>query len=238
MSYRLVVVTASGCPNPSECPVPTPPAGRNANAFKTTLLRKGSAVCRGYQLKFGFDAFNPGLGDTRFAPVQNSTVPAKYAATDDIGVLLETVLHDVHHDVEDRVVYESIMRKWGLAYIRLPIDLRLIDLRDQALEALGFDREQIVATTAEHYECTREWSTWLHAHKRSHGLVWHSRQAELHAHGAQREVFLLFGDRVPTTAGAYALTGPGVRNLIEGPGRIVLERLAEELDARIELADD
>jgi RES domain len=205
------------------------------------LLRKGSVVCRGYQLKFGYDAFNPGFGDTRFAPFQTSAgtaVPTMYAATDDIGVLLETVLHDVHHDVGDRVVYESIVRKWGLAYIRLPVDLRLIDLRDEALEALGFDRGQIVATTTEHYECTREWSTWLHAHKRSHGIVWHSRQAELHAQGAQREVVLLFGDRVPTTAGAYALAGPGVRNLIEGPGRIVLERLAEELDARIELADD
>lgn len=164
-----------------------------------------------------------------------------YGGADPIVVLLESVFHDVHHATRDRVVYERLMRELGLVYLRTPRRLRLIDLRDPALAHLGLERHQLVSTSAGHYVCTRAWATFLHSRRiggvEPEGLVWHSRQAEL-AGGDPVEVFMLFGDRAPSTPGSYPLTGPGVRNLTEGPGRVLVDEIAEHLNARIEPAGD
>lgn len=236
-------MTAVDCPDPSGCPVPDPPSGP-APALLSTRIATGATVCRAYELRFGYGSFNPGVGDTRFAPLTTSTgvaVPTLYGGVDDESVLLETVLHDVHHAVADRIIYESVVRQWGLAFIRLPRELSLVDLRDDALGALGVTRDQLVATTAEHYPCTRAWARWLHTHpfgdRAPDGILWHSRQAELHIPGTRREVFVLWGDRAPTDPSAYSLTGPGVCNLVEGPGRVLLDRLAEDLSASVEPAE-
>ena len=102
-----------------------------------------------------------------------------------------------------------------------------------------------MSTTAEHYPCTRQWAAWFHQ-RGADGLVWHSRQSELHSFrtgetstqsDALLEVCVLFGDRVPSIQGIYPLVGSGVRNLIEGQGRVLLDQLAEQLGARIEWAD-
>ena len=154
-------------------------------------------------------------------------------------MLLESVLHDVHHDAADRVVYEAIARTWGLENVRLPRALALLDLRDDALVRLGLERGQLVSAAAAHYPCTREWAVWLHGQSvrgvAPDGIVWHSRRAEL-VPSERHEVFVLFGDRAPSVPGAYPLTPAGFRNLTDGPGRVTLERLAEALDARIEPA--
>lgn len=238
-------MTAADCSDPADCPVPSPPAGKRVGDFRTVVLPAGAEVCRGFAFRRGYDSFNPGFGDTRFAPLTteaSGSVPTLYGGVDDVGVLLETVLHDVHHDVADRVIYEAIVREWGLAFVRLPRDLVVVDLRDEALEELGITRAQLITTTAEHYCCTREWARWLHAHRigriKAEGILWHSRQAELHQPGIRREAFMLWGDRAPSRPGEYPLTGPGVRNLTEGVGRILLDQLAVDLDARIEPAID
>jgi RES domain len=213
--------------------------------FRTAVLPAGAEVCRSFQFKWGYDSFNPGRGDTRFAPLTTAageTVPTFYGGVDDVVALLETVFHDVHHDVQDRIIYEAVVRQWGVAFVRLPRDLVVVDVRDEALNELGMSRSQLITTTAEHYCCTREWARWLHAHRigrtKPVGILWHSRQAELHAPTIRREVFVLWGDRAPSEPGKYPLTGPGVRNLTEGIGRVLLDQLAEDLDARIEPADD
>lgn len=238
-------MTAADCPDAPNCPVPGPPAGIDPGKFGIEVLREGAVVCRGFELKWGYDSFNPGSGDTRFAPITTGAsraVPSLYAGADDVGVLLETVLHDVHHRLDDRIVYEAIVRKWGLAFVRLPRALNVVDLRDNALATLGLSRGQLVTTTAEHYPCTREWARWFHeqwiAGVEADGLLWHSRQVELHQPQIRREVFVLWGDRAPSGPGDYPLAGPGVRNLTEGPGRLLLDQLAEDLDARIEPASD
>jgi len=238
-------MTAADCPDPANCPVPNPPAGRLVGHFHSAELPEGAVVCRAFEFKRGYDSFNPGFGDTRFAPVTTAdgqAVPSMYGGTDDVAVLLETVLHDVHHDVADRIIYEAFFRRWGLAFVRLPRDLVVVDLRDEALTELGMTRAQLITTTAEHYCCTRQWARWLHKHRfggaKVAGILWHSRQAELHQPTIRREVFVLWGDRAPSGPGDYPLTGPGVRNLTEGPGRNLLDRLAEDLNARIEPAGD
>jgi hypothetical protein len=44
-------------------------------------------------------------------------------------------------------------------------------------------------------------------------------------------VMILFGDRAPHD---YRLVGPGVRNLVEGIGALLVEEIAETLDALVE----
>jgi len=223
--------------------VPDLPIG--ASPFRQVVLPVGSLVWRTYQVRFGCNEFNPGRGDTRFAPVVTTgegPIPTLYCGSDQVVVLLESVLHDIHQAVSDRIVYEAVLRNWGLVRVRLPRDILLVDLRNAALARNRIARKSLVATTADHYPCTRQWSLWLYETKHSDsycdGIVWHSRQAEIHAPALEREVYMLFGGRAPSGRGDYPLAGPGVENLTEGPGRLLLERIAEQFDARIEPTDD
>ena len=234
-------MTASDCPNARECPVPKPPSALHSRNLRLRTIPKNHVVFRTYELKWGYDSFNPGKGDTRFVPLSVDGVnfiPTMYAGEDEQVALLESVFHDVHHEVANRVVYLSMVRNWGLACVGVPRNMSLIDLRDDALAELGLHRDEIVTTQAEHYCCTREWAQWLHSQSPEgvtpDGIVWHSRQAELHDDEVRHEVFMFFGDRAPATPGAYPLTLTGVRNLVEGPGLAFLERIAEDLKARVE----
>lgn len=197
----------------------------------------GRPFHRVYRLRHGYDEFNPGLGDTRFAPLRyEAAVPTMYGGEDETVALLETVFHDVTLGA-DRIIYRSMLRERGLAHLGARRDLRLIDLRDEALAGLGLSRPQIVTSSPEHYACTRDWSRWLHEQRPRgelpDGILWHSRQAELTGHD-RREVMILFGDRAPNGPGSYRLVGPGVRNLVEGVGAVRIEEIAESLDALVE----
>jgi hypothetical protein len=107
-------------------------------------------------------------------------------------------------------------------------------------------RAQLLATTPEHYACTREWGLALHARRiggvPAAGLLWQSRIAEL----AQADslllgdlltvanvVFVLFGDRVPTDPGAWSPGDPQYDDLTAGDGRLLAEQIAEQLGAVI-----
>lgn len=231
-------MTAPDCPDPKRCPVPDPRA-LDRSALRLLRVPPRTVFFRVYPLRHGYDGFNPGAGDSRFAPLvlDGFPVPTLYGGDSAEAVLLETVFHDVHERAS-RVVYGTQLRERGLARLRTPRSLRLIDLRDDALAALGLARSQLVASTRAHYPCTREWAAVLHGvrigRSRPEGLIWHSRQAELHSGDpAPQEVFMLFGDRAPHEPGDYELDGVGVRSLVEGPGLLMVERLAEDLDALV-----
>jgi hypothetical protein len=194
----------------------------------------GRPFHRVFRVRHGADEFNPGIGDTRFAPlVDGGPVPTLYGGEDETVALLESVFHDVALGA-DRIIYRAMLRERGLAHLAADRDLHLIDLRDEALAGLGLTRPQIVTSGPAHYPCTREWSRWLHTQRPAgaapDGVIWHSRQAELTGH-EPRLVMILFGDRAPTE---YRLVGPGVRNLVEGAGAVLVEEIAETLDALVE----
>lgn len=73
---------------------------------------------------------------------------------------------------------------WAEAEVSLTTQVRLIDLRDPALARLGLDRDALVATSGAHYPYTRRFAEHLHGRviggHVTHGVVWHSRQADLH----------------------------------------------------------
>lgn len=233
-------MTSARCGDRSRCPVPSPPDGVDQRRLRTVLQPSGRAAFRVYALRHGYDSFNPGYGSTRFAPFVDSAgqpVPALYLGEDEDVALLESVFHEVGL-VGDRVIYERELRERGLAYVTTPGAHRLVDLRGPALALLGLAREQLVATDGAHYPCTQEWAAWLHGHtfrgRRAQGLLWHSRKAELVPSSEPREVEVLFGDRMTSTPGSFPLAGPGVRNLFEGEGRMLVDAIAEVLDAVIE----
>lgn len=123
----------------------------------------------------------PGKGDTRFAPL-----PAThhvYVSRTATAALLESALH--HASGPNPTIYQIELAKWTLASVQLAKDLRLVDLRDGELDRLGIDRTALVNTEALHYACTRRWAEALQHRKIGaqpvHGIVWHSRQADLHA---------------------------------------------------------
>ena len=224
------------CPDPARCPV-TPDLPR----LTVAELAPGTALYRVYDGTWGDDEHNPGFGDARFSPFDDigdgHRVPSMYVAATPVAALLETVFHEVHHS-SSRIIYQRDLRGKLLAHLTLPTAARVGDLRDPELVRLRLSREQVVSSPAEHYPCTRRLAVAARAQDGSlQGLIWHSRHAELAGQPAAAggtAVLVLFGDSFPSGRGSWPLTGPGIRNLFEGPGRLLIDQVAEDLDARVE----
>lgn len=228
------------CPDPDGCPVATA-----LPRLRCTVVRAGSPFYRVYDATWGYDEHNPGYGDARFSPIDDPAtadrLPSMYLAATPPAALLETVFHDVHHHVGGRIIYERNLRGKLLAHLRVPTDVALGDLRDPELMRLSLSRSQVVSSPAEHYPCTRRLAVAaLHQPRRGRafaGLIWHSRQAELAGTGPV-EVVLLFGEpRYPAGRGSWPLFGPGASSLYDGPGRLLVDEIAEALNAVVELDD-
>jgi hypothetical protein len=67
---------------------------------------------------------------------------------------------------------------WQVSRLAPKRDLRLIDLRDEALGGLGTTRKELIESPASSYAATAEWAAALfHCSLEPDGLVWCSRQA-------------------------------------------------------------
>ena len=225
------------CPDPDECPVIT-----RLPRLRSVPVGAGTAWYRVYDATWGYDEYNPGYGDARFSPVDDPAtgvrLPCMYLAATPTAALLETVFHDVHHR-SARVIYERDLRGKLLAHVRTPSMAILADLRDPELDRLSLRRDGVVSTSAEHYPCTRRLATTAlgrsHGKRTLHGLLWHSRQAEL-ARYESVEAMVLFGrPRYSSARGSWTMFGPGASSLYDGPGRLLVEEIAENLGAVIEL---
>jgi RES domain len=220
------------CPDPARCPV-TPGLPR----LKVAEMASGTALYRVYDGTWGYDEHNPGFGDARFSPFDDvgdgHRVPSMYLAATPVAALLETVFHEVHQS-SGRIIYQRDLRGKLLAHLRLPSAARVGDLRDAELVRRRLRRDQVVSSPAEHYPCTRRLAVAARDKDGSvQGLIWHSRHAELAGHPAT-EVLVLFGDSFPSGRGSWPLTGPGIRNLYDGPGRLLIDQVAEDLGAVVE----
>lgn len=223
------------CPDPAGCPVPS--ALPELTPFTVPADRD---LFRVYSGTWGYDEHNPGFGDARFSPFDDPgaglRVPTMYLAQDATSALLETVFHDVH-DMTDRTIYEKDLVGQLLAYLRTPQPVVVGDLRDPELARLKIGRRQVVSTAAEHYPCTRRLAVGAvsrtHHGRHIQGLIWHSRQAEL-ARRPGVEVMVIFGHRYDPARGSWRLAAPGIRNLYEGEGRVLVEEIADGLGAVVE----
>jgi hypothetical protein len=223
------------CPNPTGCGV-----AKTLPRLQTSTLTAGTALYRVYDGTWGYDEHNPGKSDTRFAPIDDPVsgkrLPNMYLGETPTTVLLETVFHDVHED-GGQTIYEQHLSEKLLAHIRVPVNATVGDLRDSQLHALGLQRSEVVSSPAEHYPCTRRLA--IAALAQSHnpplqGLIWHSRQAEL-SRKPPEEVIVLFGEpRYTSERGKWERFPPGSQNLYQGPGRVLVDAIAVELEAVIE----
>ena len=180
-------MTVPGCGDHSGCPVPDPDEV-DLRRLTSVVLPAGTTLRRGHKLRYAPDVPVPAGDDvpapqrmSRFAPVAG--VGHAYVARREVAALLESVLHDVVPGVP-RVRWRRL-DGWALSHVTLRANVRLIDLRDEALVTLGLERRQLVATDPSHYPCTRRWAVRLCGRHigglPTVGLLWHSRQAELHA---------------------------------------------------------
>ncbi|ODQ99900.1 hypothetical protein BHQ21_24865 [Mycobacterium sherrisii] len=207
--------------------------------LNTVALDTGQLLYRVYDGKWGYDEFNAGWGDTRFAPIDDPITGKRlshmYLGASPTGVLLESVFHDVHQ-LGSMIAYDAHLHEKLLAHIEVPADAMLGDLRDPELTRLNLTRSQLISSPAEHYPCTRRLAITALAQNHDpplQGLIWHSRQAEL-TKKPPEEVIILFGERYPSKRGSWQRSGPGSQNLYEGPGRLLVDEIAEELRALIE----
>lgn len=186
----------------------------------------------------------PELGDTRFAPIAG--VAHTYLATTTFAALLESALHEATPP-EPRI-YGAQVRRWAESAVALSEPVRLVDLRDPELDRLGLTREQLVATEPSHYPCTRVWAHALHGRavggRRTQGVIWNSRQRELHALAMSErpalqdlitevpaEVLVIWSP--PASDRPLVAADGGLGNLAAGPGWDYLMDLAALLGITI-----
>jgi hypothetical protein len=238
-------VSVPGCADPGGCPVPDPD-DVDLRRLPSVVLPAGTPLRRGH--RSGYRAEDPVPATTelpsptemsRFAPVLGQ--PHAYVGRREIAALLESVLHSVVPDTPR--IHWPQLRLWSLSHVTLRRDLRLIDLRDPALARLGLTRGQLVATDPGHYPCTRTWAARLHGRhiggKATFGLLWHSRQAEVHAEqgvrplmadvlaGEQAEVAVLW----PASGQRLLVPDGGPWELSTGHGLELVRDLANLLGA-------
>jgi hypothetical protein len=160
--------------------------------------------------------------------------------------MLESCFHGVH-GLATRTISEPLdLAPRGLVALNAPLSLPLFDLTNDQLARIGITRAQLVATTPEHYARTREWAMALHGRRiggvTPAGLLWQSRIAELAQADSlllgdlltiASEIFVLFGDRVPSDPAAWNPGDPRYDDLTIGDGRLLAEQIAEQLGAVI-----
>ncbi len=176
-------------------------------------------------------------------PGATGPVTHVYVAETTFAALLESALHDA--SPPDPRVRAATLGHWVESEVELATDIRLIDLRDPELNRLGIERRELVATGAVHYPCTRAWARRLHGRAvgghPTHGLVWQSRQTELHARAldarpALRDLVALHPAEVavlwsPPAPGTVLINrAGGLGPLAAGKGYEYVSNLTAELD--------
>ncbi|TVP74120.1 MAG: RES domain-containing protein [Nitriliruptor sp.] len=238
-------MSADGCGDPDGCRVPDPD-DVDLRRLPSVILSARTPLRRGHKSRYRAQEAVPARPDlppvtqmSRFAPVRGQA--HVYVARREIAALLESAFHSLVPD-SPRIHWPQLVH-WSLSHVTLRRDVRLIDLRDPVLTTLGLDRNQLVATDPAHYPCTRRWAERLAGRhiggKPTVGLLWHSRQAEIHAEqgvrplladvlvGEQAEVAVLW----PTTR-QHLLTAEGTPTpLSTGRGLALVQDLANLLGA-------
>jgi hypothetical protein len=160
-----------------DCPI-VRPGHIDKRTLHTHTLPAGTEWYRVARTEHGSTPFAPpGVGNGRFSPLHGRG--HCYLAAQRSASLLESALHEAAGP--NPRIYAAQLRAFSLYRLRLTDDVRLLDLRDDALGALRIHRGQLTGADALHYPCTRAVAEQLAGAKRSHGFVWTSRQGHLHA---------------------------------------------------------
>lgn len=164
---------------PAERWLPAPP-DPSTLAPAVVVWHAGTALVRCHRSTYGATELNPRSDvSQRFRPftVRGRTVPTLYGSEVLAGALSETLFHDVPVTGPARRIRSSRLLEWLASTIAPCRDLRLADLRDASLDALGLTREQLIESPSPAYPETAEWARALfHSPVAADGLVWNARQ--------------------------------------------------------------
>ena len=174
--------------------VPKPPT-----AFPThvTDLAVGAVLWRIHAESLAGDAFNPGFGFSRFAPIGpvRKRVPTAYAAEEFEAAVYETIFHDLDPAQSFKTYPLSKLADVRCSVLRVASPLGLRSFLAPDLMKLGVARNQLIDTPAREFPDTRRWSAALHRKDAvTHGMVWESRAYP------SSLAMMFFGDRVPHEA--------------------------------------
>jgi hypothetical protein len=174
--------------------VPKPPA-----AFPThvTDLPVGAVLWRVHAERLAGDAFNPGFGASRFAPIGpvRKRVPTAYAADEFEAAVYETIFHDLDPAQSFKTFALSKLADVRCSVLRVASPLALRSFLAPDLMRLGVARNQLIDTPSREFPDTRHWSAALHRKDvATHGMVWESRAYP------SSLAMMFFGDRVPAAA--------------------------------------
>lgn len=210
------------------CPV-AEPTGALLRKVHSTTVGPGRTWWRGS--RHPADTLAPaGAGATRFAPLPD-TRHGYFGATKTVA-LLESALHEASGP--HPTIYLARLAAYRIGEVELTTELRLADLRDGELSRLGAVRDALVDTTPEHYPCTRRWAEHLQGRRGVGGILWHSRQADLHRRsnpgGLFAEVLVHTPAEIavvwcpPAPDDVFDVAGPSEALVIAGgPSRLVTE---------------
>lgn len=170
--------------------VPAPPDPIDCAMF---TLEAGTIVHRIHDQDFAAAAFNPGFGESRFAPfeVAGVKIPTQYAGTTLACAIFESIFHDIEPSAPIKSVGWSVIDRLHYSTIALTRDLKLARLFAANLSKWGLARTDLIDTPKSTYDQTRLWSPALHQCPRQpEGMIWVSRRYD------EEKAMILFGDRV------------------------------------------
>jgi hypothetical protein len=124
-------------------------------------------------------SFNPGLGNTRFAPIYalaRKSVGTYYAASTPRAAYLESILHDVSLEPPGIVDLE-VLGSYRIATITLPDAVRCVSFHTPFLPRLKITRTQLIDSPASCYPETRAWAqAAFNQRRRAQGVAYTSRR--------------------------------------------------------------
>ncbi|MEP9404342.1 RES family NAD+ phosphorylase [Sphingomonas sp. VNH70] len=174
--------------------VPKPPT---TFPIHVTDLPVGAMLWRIHAEQFAGDTFNPGFGQSRFAPIGpiHNRVPTAYAADGFEAAIYETIFHDLDPVEPFKTYALGKLANVRCSVLRVESALGLRSFMTPDLMKLGVARTRLIDTPAREFPDTRRWSAALHHRDNAtHGMIWESRAYP------SSMAMMLFGDRVPSNA--------------------------------------
>lgn len=170
--------------------VPAPPAALTCNLHR---LDKDMVIHRIHASRFTATEFNPGLGNSRFAPfmIGGAYVPTAYGATSLDCAIFETIFHEIDPAAAFKTVYWSELETLSYSTVALTRDVDVAKLFSADLLKWGLERSQLIDTPKSTYSHTQAWSPAIHGDAQApHGMIWTSKRYD------EDKALMLFGDRV------------------------------------------
>lgn len=122
------------------------------------VLSEGTCIHRVHKSEFLANSFNPCKGGiARFSPIKDKEgecIPSLYTAFTLEASVYETIFHDISaSEVVKSVPIDDIICR-SHSKLQVKRDLQLASLREPDLKALNTSCNQLIASSAEHYDQT------------------------------------------------------------------------------------